>query len=232
MTTKKPESLKYCKGILEIKNTWLCCTNFGSFKWATTRSLHPVRQNSKGERVTRILMKQAEQYNWAGKPIPKPRKKIPKGVQPIPKQLIRIETATPKYINNFEKLNEVSILVFEWSDYECKLKQIRTPQVKYEKTATLLLHNNWYSVIKYKDHHFSKEGRILLTSTYPSKNKDKIYQQKEYRQRDEDHHRKCIQEKKYFCSICDKAFGYKSDLEKHFKTKKHKQNELNTSMHT
>ena len=61
-------------------------------------------------------------------------------------------------------------------------------------------------------------------------------QEKEYRQqntnrtyqRKKECHRECIQEKKYFCSICDVACVSKHGLEKHLDTLKHAYANLNS----
>ena len=51
---------------------------------------------------------------------------------------------------------------------------------------------------------------------------------KRYRQADRELYHSNIQNKAYYCDICDKAFGYRFNLRKHFNTLKHQYAYLNS----
>ena len=61
----------------------------------------------------------------------------------------------------------------------------------------------------------NKNAIIHKNINYYQNNKDAILQ------RQKKHHSRCIQEKKYYCTVCDIACESKRDLDRHFKTKKH-----------
>ena len=113
-----PADVKNRKAILNMKNNDNEC-----FKWAVTRALNPVKRD--GERVTKILHNQAEQFDWMGVKFP----------------------ASFKDIDVFENLNKISIKVVGWDEETNEVEHLRLPQVKYNKTATLFLHDEHYSVV-------------------------------------------------------------------------------------
>ena len=113
-----PADVENRKAILNMKNNDNEC-----FKWAVTRALNPVKKN--GERITENLKKQAEQFDWMGVKFP----------------------ASFKDIDVFENLNKISIKVVGWDEETNEVEHLRLPQVKYNKTATLFLHDEHYSVV-------------------------------------------------------------------------------------
>ena len=113
-----PVEVKNRQAILNMKNNDNEC-----FKWAITRALNPVKRD--GERVTKMLRKQAEEFDWMGVKFP----------------------TSFRDIDVFENLNKVSVKVLGWNEETHKIDHIRLPQVKYTKTATLFLHDEHYSVV-------------------------------------------------------------------------------------
>ena len=111
-----PKSLK-TRSLINMKNNDQQC-----FKWAVTRSLHPVEYN--GERITKILRVQSEKYNWDGIEFPTP--------------------CSERLFKKFEKNNNVSMLVFGHEVLEGKthIIPLYVPTERYEKTARLFFYRN------------------------------------------------------------------------------------------
>ena len=94
------------------------------FKWAVTRALNPVDRDS--ERVTKILKKQSEKYNWND-----------------------IEFPTKlKDIHKFEKNNNVNVNVFSYDSETKKVYTLRLSKTDHEETVNLFLYNEHYGVVK------------------------------------------------------------------------------------
>ena len=112
-----PKVIVKKKAVINMENDDEQC-----FKWAVTRALNPVDRDS--ERVTKILKKQSEKYNWND-----------------------IEFPTKlKDIHKFEKNNNVNVNV---SDSETKkVYTLRLSKTEHEETVNLFLYNEHYGVVK------------------------------------------------------------------------------------
>ena len=93
-------------------------------KWAVTRALNPVERDA--ERVTKILIKQSEKYNWDGIEFPMKLKDIHK----------------------FENNNNVNVNVFSFDDETKKVYTLRLSKTEHEETINLFLYDEHYGVVK------------------------------------------------------------------------------------
>ena len=115
-----PKKLKDKKAIINMKNIDEEC-----FKWAVTRALNPVKRNA--ERVSKILMKQAEKLNWDGLEYP-----------------VKLTN-----IIKFEKNNDVGVNVFSCDDdKKYTVYPLRLTKSNAETIVNLFLWGNHYSVVK------------------------------------------------------------------------------------
>ena len=113
-----PEDVKHRRAILDIENNDNEC-----FKWSVIRALHPVKGD--GERVTKILRRQVEKYDWVG---------------------VRFPTPFPS-IDLFENINKVSVMVLGWNEELKHVEHLRLPRTKHKKVVQLFLHDGHYSLI-------------------------------------------------------------------------------------
>ena len=109
-----PDNLAAKKAIINMKNEDHHC-----FKWCIARAMNPVAKNS--ERISKLLIKQSEEFNWSGIEFP----------------------VSLKDINKFEKNNNMSINVF---GYEKEIIPLRISTVvsKYEIDLLLISKGDIY----------------------------------------------------------------------------------------
>ena len=94
------------------------------FKWAVTRALHSVDRDA--ERISKILRKQAEDYNWEGLEFP-----------------VKI-----KDIHVFETNNRINVNVFSYDDGTGKVYTLRISTCSFEAVVNLFYFNEHYGVVK------------------------------------------------------------------------------------
>ena len=94
-----------------------------TFKWSVTRSLNPVDRNS--QCVTKLLRKQANEYNWDD--------------ISVPTSLWDIKT--------FEKNNNILVNVYGVDSNE-NIQILRIPTGKYEGRILPLIKDDRYAVVK------------------------------------------------------------------------------------
>ena len=136
----------------------------------------------------------------------------------------------------YKRMNEVGLDAWEIKPLfvlECDITKIREFEKKWMKTLEVDL--NTISPLRTKGEYYNenKEKILQQKKKYSLENKDVIRQREVYRrenkekihQREKEYRRRCVQEKKFYCSIRELAFGSKYDLERYFKSKKHKKND-------
>ena len=120
--------------------------NEESFKWAVTRSLHPV--DKKPQWITRDLRRQTHQHNWTDISFPTPLHQIRK----------------------FEKNNDVLVNVFRWDEVNELVHPIRIPKSKHTTPRAILIlideTKGHYVVVKSMQRLFRKQigrsGKIFF----------------------------------------------------------------------
>ena len=127
-----PRKVALTKGVINMKNEDEQC-----FKWSVTRFLNSVAE--KGERVTSLLKRQAEELDWTGVKFPTP--------------------VIGNSISNFEKNNNVGVLVIGYDENE-KYVPVRVPSKRYEKVVHLFYFSNGE-----KNHYACVKGISRLLSS-------------------------------------------------------------------
>ena len=110
-----PPVLAAKKAIINMKNEDEQC-----FKWCITRALNPLGKNANPERISKILIKQSEEFNWSGIEFP----------------------VSLKDIGKFEKNNDMSINVFGYDmsgDSMPEVIPLRISTMRSQNTIDLLL---------------------------------------------------------------------------------------------
>ena len=114
-----PKFLADKKALINIRDRDGKC-----FKWVVTRALNPVDKNS--EKMSKILRKQSEKYNWDG--------------VSSPTSLVHIRT--------FEKNNDILINVFVFDEDKNCIYPIYVSPGRYEGRVLLILVGGRYVLIK------------------------------------------------------------------------------------
>ena len=83
------------------------------FKWAITRALHPVDRDE--GRISKILRKQSENYNWGGLEFP-----------------VKVKT-----ISVFETNNRINVNVFSYDDGTKKIYTLRLSKTHFDTVVNL-----------------------------------------------------------------------------------------------
>ncbi len=114
--------IKNKKAVINMKNKDNTC-----FLWCATRALNPTDHNA--ERVSEILKKQSEKYNWEGITFP----------------------TKVKDIDVWEKNNDINVHVVGYDDKEIyPIRKAKLDKKKVDNTIILYLHdhNHYYCVVK------------------------------------------------------------------------------------
>ena len=107
------------KAVINMENNDDQC-----FKWAVTRALHSVGRDA--ERISKILRKQSEDYNWEGLEFP-----------------VKV-----KDIHVFETNNRINVKVFSYDDGTGKVYTLRISTCSFETVVNLFYFNEHYGVVK------------------------------------------------------------------------------------
>ena len=94
------------------------------FKWAVTRTLHPVDRNA--GQISKILREQSENFNWDNVEFP-----------------VKI-----KDINIFETANNINVNVFTYDDETKKVYTLRLSNTHFDTVVNLFYFNDHYGVVK------------------------------------------------------------------------------------
>ena len=113
------------------------------------------------------------------------------------------KTAAKRCNNNKFHTKMAEVGIYNWEIvplviHQCDQKEIRT------------LEWSWVELLKPD------------LNTYSPLDTDNKWNHNEKKEQKKEHYYKNIKSKRYYCEICDKAWGSNDDLKKHFNSKKHK----------